>query len=689
MTEDKRGINMTEDELKRLAEAFKDDRFKSMLRDYAAELADPENRKKYEEEIALLEQERGSTIEFIHPQPFKALRTSLNGKQKCYINICTSEKVSKPECSQGVSEDGRRGQRWSLPHNLHPGREDRDAKGNKFMIYDVIFHPDTLHMASKNKRFMDMVDNTAIQGVRDTFKVVLDEKNMTEMKTKYKGTPQPCVIRKPIAGFKAKKPPKEPDPLSFPYPDDKSSTKPAEAPKTKTKTGSKPMIVEIEPEETKEPTKPNYSIKYRSFVDVQDFRLSRDSAQSPRPKEIVVTFDLPLLKSAADTSLEVQGKLLLLESKKPAYTVEVPLAYAVDEDKGEAKFNKQKGQLTVTLPVLPSEEALEFAAGLNQPVCDSERQEEEEEEEELKEQVREGEEKCPQMEGEKGEDEEEVRAVEEEEEKWKEEQESAREEGRVEEDGLDLQLGERPKDGREETDGGAVMEEEDEEKWKEQRQGSEKGHEEKQGRQDEENGDDKERDDGRNGAASGEDSDFLCVQQLHMSAQDQSSVLVDNMCMDSPKIEFQPPSTTADRPSDTAKEQQVKLDSCLESEAQMKPEDAPDESRELEEDVDDSEGHSNQVRNSIITNIDNKVARFSPHTAFQSEEVATGPVNSDVIDEDDLPAEQIFHKASELDTKPPPASLREIDADGKETVISDHSTSSGFTFQNSLMYELD
>ncbi|KAM4625875.1 protein kintoun, partial [Polymixia lowei] len=145
-----------------------------------------------------------------------------------------------------------------------------------------------------------------------------------------------------------------------------TTTKPTKSSKTKDSGDSKPKIFQIEPQKPNEPTIPNYTLKYRSFIDLQDFRCSRDSAQSPRPKEIVVTVDMPLLKSARDASLEVKGKTLLLETEKPAYRLEIPLAYSVDEDKGEAKFNKQNGQLTVILCVLPSSETLDFAMGLTQ-----------------------------------------------------------------------------------------------------------------------------------------------------------------------------------------------------------------------------------------------------------------------------------------------------------------------------------
>lgn len=350
-------LNMSADEIDRLTKAFKDEKFREMLHDYAQELSDPENYKRYEEEIKLLEQERGNTIEFIHPEPFRALKTSVDGKQKCFINICGNDKVGKPSSEWAVSEEGRRGQRWSLPHSLHPGRHHTDQKGNKILIYDVIFHPDTLHIASKNRSFMDMVDNTAIQGIQKAFNVTLDGNNIKQMKTKYKGTPQPCVIRKPVPGYKPKEASEESDPLAFPYPPDTRLT-------VQTQAADNPKL--IEHQKNKKATKPDYTIKYRSFIDMQDFRNSRDSAQSPRPKEIVVTINVPLLKAVSDASLEIREKLLLLECKEPAYKLELLLAYPVDEDKGEAKFNKQRGQLTVTLPVLPSREELEFVAGLTQ-----------------------------------------------------------------------------------------------------------------------------------------------------------------------------------------------------------------------------------------------------------------------------------------------------------------------------------
>ncbi|KAJ8341668.1 hypothetical protein SKAU_G00339590 [Synaphobranchus kaupii] len=361
-------LNLNPEEINRFSKAFKDEKFREMLRDYAEEISNPENKKKYEEEIALMEQERGMDIKFVHPKPERVLKTSLNGKQKCFINICSNDLIDKPECKAERGVDGRVGQQWSLPYSLTPGRPDMDPKGIKYMIYDVIFNPDALYIAGKNDRFMKLIESTALQGVRDQFKVKLDEKNFKVLKIKYKGVPNATVIRKPLLGHPDKEKHAEPnDPLSFPYPYDDSQSKSHKAqegprPKNCEQNQTKVAQIQADLDNTTKPTEPHYTVKYRSYVDLQDYRCSRDSAPDPRPKEIIITIDLPLLKSAEKADLNVTEKFIVLESLKPSYRLELPLAYPVDENKGGAKFNKIKKQLTITLPVLPLKNPLNIEA---------------------------------------------------------------------------------------------------------------------------------------------------------------------------------------------------------------------------------------------------------------------------------------------------------------------------------------
>nr|XP_006632451.1 PREDICTED: protein kintoun isoform X1 [Lepisosteus oculatus] len=346
-------LNLTSDEIDRFSKAFKDEKFREMLKEYAEEISNPENRKKYEEEITMMEQERGMDIQFIHPKPCRVLKTSVRGEQKCFINICSNELIAKPECKPGKGSDDKLGQHWSLPYSLAPGRQDLDSKGNRHMIYDVVFHPDTLYIAGKNERFMKLVDRTAMEGIQKQFNVKLDERNVKVLKMKYKGVPHPAVIRKPLHGHPVKEtePVNPNDPLQFPYPYDKKGNT-AQEDNTVIRE-EKLDYIKPAPNQSNEPTEPRYTIKYRSYIDLQDYTCSRDTAPGPRPKEIVITVDLPLLKSAADAELNVTEKQFLLESKKPAYRLVVTLPYPIDENQGEAKFVKLKKQLVVTLTVLP------------------------------------------------------------------------------------------------------------------------------------------------------------------------------------------------------------------------------------------------------------------------------------------------------------------------------------------------
>ncbi len=50
----------------------------------------------------------------------------------------------------------------------------------------------------------------------------------------------------------------------------------------------------------------------------------------------------------------MKQRRLVLESQNPAYKLDLPLSYPVDEDKGHAKFNRTKRQLTVSLCVRPA-----------------------------------------------------------------------------------------------------------------------------------------------------------------------------------------------------------------------------------------------------------------------------------------------------------------------------------------------
>ena len=125
--EDKlKDLNLTNDELKRFSDAFKNEEFRKLFINYAEELNDPKNRELYENEIRAAEEERGSDVTFVNPKPGHVIKTTINGKTKCFINIATNEHVEKPSYKKTDGTNGKQGAHWSLPHCLAGPHDDID-----------------------------------------------------------------------------------------------------------------------------------------------------------------------------------------------------------------------------------------------------------------------------------------------------------------------------------------------------------------------------------------------------------------------------------------------------------------------------------------------------------------------------------------------------------------------------------
>ena len=349
------GLDLSQDEVKRLGNALKDENFRKMLIEYAEEISDPENKRKAEEEIAMMEQERGMNVQFIHPEPGYVLKTAVDGTMKAFINICQNEKIDKPKAKRQLGPDGKNGLMWQIPHSFSPPKDDYDKSNKTCKVFDVVFHPDTYRMAMKNERFCKLVEDTAIDGIENQFGVKLDKQNIKRPKLKFKGTPTATIIRERIPDAE-----KSPDVDSLfnqcPYPyDDKTSSEKAKEKRLQNGKKSEENKAQTLKESSKF-TEPKYTITHRSQVDMSEYRNSPDAKTSTRPTELSVKIELPLLKSAAQANLEIYEKRLMLESVAPAaYKLDLKLPFPVDEDKGSAKFDKSKKSLTITLPVIPLE----------------------------------------------------------------------------------------------------------------------------------------------------------------------------------------------------------------------------------------------------------------------------------------------------------------------------------------------
>nr|XP_020634035.1 LOW QUALITY PROTEIN: protein kintoun [Pogona vitticeps] len=105
-----------------------------------------------------------------------------------------------------------------------PGREElsrrHGAKGTRRLVYDVLFHPDTLRLAARSARFRRLVQDTALEAVEKHFSPGLDHANAVPLRgVKYKGVPQATLLRTPLPGGVPPATPGE-GRLRLPYPVD-------------------------------------------------------------------------------------------------------------------------------------------------------------------------------------------------------------------------------------------------------------------------------------------------------------------------------------------------------------------------------------------------------------------------------------------------------------------------------------
>ncbi|XP_059054247.1 protein kintoun [Achroia grisella] len=351
---------LTRSDLEAIQDAMKNKKFRELLTEYCEEVRDPANRALYQKEMTQLEKERGYDVTFINPKGGYVIKTSVAGDRKAFINICSNENVDKPSCS--VQEiNGKKGMNWLLPYSLIPPREDYNSKKERCVIYDVVFHPDTLRMAEVNKRFRELVNKTAFDGLQNTYNIHLDSNNLRFPKSHYKGMMTPAVIRKEDPNYE---PPVDhesdnlsPEVLEKLYPQhiyNEKNDKPVESSSQQQKRQGRKGKEEFTHSTENGYSIPKYVIKQQKNVDLQEFTYHKDSKKYfAIPSHIVIEVNLPMLSSTRDCTLDVKEKSLSLISEKPAkYKLNLTLPYLVNDECGNAKFDKSKRMLIVTLPVI-------------------------------------------------------------------------------------------------------------------------------------------------------------------------------------------------------------------------------------------------------------------------------------------------------------------------------------------------
>ena len=133
-------LKISPDEVDRFKNAFDDPEFKEIFLEYVKELQNPENKQKYESEIAAMEAQRGIDAKFIHPEPRECFKTAENASRRpVWVNIAVNALLEEAKCER---DENKKGFMWSFPHSMTPPREEL-ANNEKVQVFDVVFHPNT------------------------------------------------------------------------------------------------------------------------------------------------------------------------------------------------------------------------------------------------------------------------------------------------------------------------------------------------------------------------------------------------------------------------------------------------------------------------------------------------------------------------------------------------------------------
>lgn len=124
-----------------------------------------------------MERERGQSIRWLHPEPVLVVKTRLCQQPdpakyplecKVFVNMAQSSHVERAAVNgrrQATTSGAKEQVGWSLPYSLSPLKEDRDHANQFCLVYDCVFHPDTILMGQKNIKFMEMLVMTALEGM--------------------------------------------------------------------------------------------------------------------------------------------------------------------------------------------------------------------------------------------------------------------------------------------------------------------------------------------------------------------------------------------------------------------------------------------------------------------------------------------------------------------------------------------
>eukprot|EP00003_Mantamonas_plastica_P033132 TRINITY_DN934_c0_g1_i13.p1 TRINITY_DN934_c0_g1~~TRINITY_DN934_c0_g1_i13.p1 ORF type:complete len:506 (+),score=191.71 TRINITY_DN934_c0_g1_i13:902-2419(+) len=186
------------------------------------EEVDMEDFHRFLDELEKQEAEREQTIQntemdIMFPDPgfVVKVREDVNGQPggKVFINVCQCAKVGHPsrynpetgvvDTSEVLNiakalKDQSMSANVRVPISLGQPKSDKDAKGSDCLVFDVVFHPDTLTQAEESIDTKYFIIEMALEWIEEKHKLVLErDAKFPKMKYKGSGDPEPHNIRVP------------------------------------------------------------------------------------------------------------------------------------------------------------------------------------------------------------------------------------------------------------------------------------------------------------------------------------------------------------------------------------------------------------------------------------------------------------------------------------------------------------
>lgn len=368
------------------ATAMKDPKFKELFMDYIKEISNCDEKEAMERHIKQCERGQNSPnggfcmegkILLLPLKDFCVKTHNLKTKQKVFINICYCEKIKN---SKAYDDSIQKGTHWEIPYSLGGPSLDIDKVGKECIVFDFIVGVKTHENAKDHKPFKQFLILTAIEAIEKQKSIELS-KDFALPLMSYKGkngAKEPRVFTIP-------KEPKNTGSNAQGKADDDASLTPQMALETKDgKNPKRPSPIELGCDgnvrrradkggalpscghaagetgsamesralaEWRSETEPMFEVLHRSTVDYshywEDTKLNNENSS---PTWIVLRVHLKDVTSVHDVQLDLEKDQVFLRVPGK-YRLKVDLKYKVDNFQSNAKWDKKKQQLLVTLPI--------------------------------------------------------------------------------------------------------------------------------------------------------------------------------------------------------------------------------------------------------------------------------------------------------------------------------------------------